>query len=103
MRAGGATGHADLADLLTFVHHRFPPNRQLRKMHVERKDAETMIDHHSVAGEEEIPREHDATAVRSVNRRTLPCAEIDSGVRAAGLAVEKTAKPERRSGSPLAR
>src|SRR5206468_2224296 len=62
-----------------------------------------MIDHHGVAGEEETPREHDAAAVRSTDRRTLRRVEIDSSVRAAWLAVEEAAKPERRSGSALAR
>ena len=94
VRAGGAAGHADLADLLPPVHPRTLMDPELGEMNVEGEQAAPVIDYHRVTGEEETAREHHSAAVRRAHRRTLGCSKIDPGVRTARLAVEKAAQPK---------
>jgi hypothetical protein len=100
VRTGDASGRADLPDDLGSGHHvafAHPDDGQMRE-HGE--DTESVIDHDGVAGEVEITRQQDASAVWRMDGSGCRTQKIGAAVWLSRLAVENTARAERTIDAP---
>src|SRR6478672_12917788 len=91
---GDATGRSDEPDALAGPNTIALGDLDYRQMCQQREEPQTVVDHHRVAGEIQVPRENHKPGVRRGDRRALRVRKILPAVWAARLTVEDASSTE---------
>src|SRR5262245_47139309 len=95
MRTGHPSGRADLSNRLASSDQVALMDVHDRQVREQRKHAEAVIDDDRVAGEIEIPREQNASAVRRMNGSAGGAQKVRAAVRLPRLTVEDATRAKR--------
>ena len=92
--AGDAARRAGEAELLAALDDVADGHVDLRQVQVGRIEAVAVVDEHRVAAEKQVLRQHDAAAVRRVDRSARRRPQVRARMRRPRLTVEHAAMPE---------
>ena len=86
MRAGGAAGGAHRPQRVAAADEAALGDVDAIEVHVERVEAESVVEHHQPAPEEEVAYQHHAPAIGRHHRRAALGRPVGAGMRATRLA-----------------